>query len=334
MGLEDKCALHKGSSKTKPGVFWKPAGNHRLFTRYDGNPILKADDWPYPANSVFNPAAVLVNGETLLMVRVEDHRGFSHLTIARSRNGYDDWEIDEHPTFTADPENYPEEEYGIEDARITYIEGEKQWYIAYTSFSSSGPLPSLARTRDFKKFERIGAVLPPENKDAALFPVKFKGKWALIHRPVAGGLTKANMWISFSSDMKQWGEHQVLLYAREGGWWDANKIGLSPQPLKTEKGWLVMYHGVRHTASKMNYKLGLALLDLEDPTIVLKRTDEWIFGPREQYERVGDVNEVVFPCGWIAEGDEVRMYYGGADTCVALATASMKEILDYMERCS
>ncbi|AFV25220.1 hypothetical protein Mpsy_3021 [Methanolobus psychrophilus R15] len=332
MGLEEECALHNGSSKTKPGIFWKPAGNHRLFTRYDGNPILKAEDWPYPANSVFNPAAVLVNGETLLMVRVEDHRGFSHLTVARSRNGYDDWKIDDHPTFTADPDNYPEEEYGIEDARITYIEDEKQWYIAYTSFSSSGPLPSLARTRDFKKFERIGAVLPPENKDAALFPVKFKGKWALIHRPVAGGLTKANMWISFSSDMKQWGDHQVLLYAREGGWWDANKIGLSPQPLRTEKGWLVMYHGVRHTASKMSYKLGLALLDLEDPTIVLKRTDEWIFGPHEHYERVGDVNEVVFPCGWIADGDDVRMYYGGADTCVALATASMKEILDYMEK--
>ncbi|MCQ6963446.1 glycosidase [Methanolobus chelungpuianus] len=307
-------------------------GNYGLFKRYKDNPILTAGDWPYPANSVFNPAAVIVDGETLLLVRVEDHRGFSHLTVARSKNGYDNWEIDPHPTFTADPENYPEEEYGIEDARITYVEDEKQWYIAYTSFSSSGPLPSMARTRDFKTFERIGSVLPPENKDAALFPVRFEGRWALIHRPVAGGMAKANMWISFSTDMKQWGEHQVLLHARDGGWWDANKIGLSPQPLRTDKGWLVMYHGVRHTEAKISYKLGLALLDLEDPTVVLKRADEWLFGPRENYERVGDVNEVVFPCGWVLEGDEVRMYYGGADTCVAVATASLEEILDYMEK--
>jgi len=311
---------------------WEDSGE--LFKRYDGNPILKAEDWPYPANSVFNPAAVLVNGETLLMVRVEDHRGFSHLTVARSRNGYDDWKIDKHPTFPADPENYPEEEYGIEDPRITYIEEQNAWAVAYAAYSESGPLTGLAMTKDFRTFDRIGATLPPENKDAALFPVRFNGKWAMLHRPVSSiSNAKSNIWISFSPDMRYWGDHQVLLYAREGGWWDANKIGLSPQPLRTEKGWLVMYHGVRRTTSKMSYKLGLALLDLEDPTRVLKRTDEWVFGPRELYERVGDVNEVVFPCGWIADGDEVRMYYGGADTCVALATASMKEILDYMERC-
>jgi len=323
MGTEDKAENYS---------IKRPRGNHRLFKRYEGNPILTAGDWPYPVNSVFNPAAVLVKGETLLLVRAEDHRGFSHLTVARSKNGYDDWEIDPRPTFTADPENYPEDEYGIEDARITYIEDEKQWYITYTSFSSSGPLPSMARTRDFKNFERLGMTLPPENKDAALFPVRFGGRWALIHRPMASGLFKANIWISFSSDMREWGSHQVLLYAREGGWWDANKIGLSPQPLRTEKGWLLMYHGVRRSSLKMSYRLGLALLDLKDPRKVLKRADEWIFGPRENYERVGDVNEVVFPCGWVVEGDEVRMYYGGADTCVAVATASLKEILDYMER--
>ncbi|WP_292464463.1 glycosidase [Methanolobus sp.] len=308
---------------------WEDRGE--LFKRYDGNPILKAEDWPYPANSVFNPAAVLVNGETLLMVRVEDHRGFSHMTVARSRNGYDDWKIDKHPTFPADPENYPEEEYGIEDPRITYIEEQNAWAVAYAAYSESGPLTGLAMTKDFRTFDRIGATLPPENKDAALFPVRFNGKWAMLHRPVSSiSNAKSNIWISFSPDMRYWGDHQVLLYAREGGWWDANKIGLSPQPIRTDEGWLIMYHGVRATTSKISYRLGLALLDIEDPRKVICRSEGWIFGPRELYERTGDVNDVVFPCGWVRDNGEVRLYYGSADTYVSVATAQLSDLLNYM----
>jgi len=309
---------------------WEDRGE--LFKRYEKNPILRADDWPYPANSVFNPAAVLVKGETLLLVRVEDHRGFSHITLARSKNGYDDWEIDDSPTFAADPENYPEEQYGIEDPRITYIEEQDAWAVAYTAYSESGPLTGLAMTKDFRRFDRIGATLPPENKDAALFPVRFDGRWAMLHRPVSSiSSAKSNIWISFSPDMKYWGEHQVLLYAREGGWWDANKIGLSPQPIYTDEGWLIMYHGVRATTSKISYRLGLALLDLENPRKVLRRSDGWIFGPRELYERTGDVNDVVFPCGWVRHDGDIRLYYGSADTYVSVATAKVTDLLDYMK---
>jgi predicted GH43/DUF377 family glycosyl hydrolase len=184
----------------------------------------------------------MVDGTTLLMVRVEDYSGFSHLTVARSKNGIDDWEIDPEPTFTSEPTNYPEEIYGLEDPRITYIDEMGKWAVAYTAFSDSGPLTSLAFTNDFRNFDRIGATLPPENKDSAVFPVRFKGRWAMLHRPVScmHG-TKINIWISFSPDMKHWGSHEVLLYAREGGWWDANKIGLAPQPLLTPEGWLIMY---------------------------------------------------------------------------------------------
>ena len=151
---------------------------------------------------MFNPAAAIVDGKTLLLVRVEDHRGFSHLTAARSKNGIDGWEIDSEPTFAPDPVNYPEEIYGIEDPRITYIDEIGKWAVAYTAFSDSGPLPALAFTEDFRNFERMGPALPPENKDAALFPVRFNGKWAIIHRPVPAihGM-KANIWISFSTDM-------------------------------------------------------------------------------------------------------------------------------------
>jgi predicted GH43/DUF377 family glycosyl hydrolase len=313
-------------------MIWKDHGE--LFVRHRKNPILTVEDWPYQANSVFNPAATIIDGITLLMVRVEDHRGFSHFTVARSKNGIDGWEIDSEPTFCPDPVNYPEEIYGIEDARITYIDEMEKWAVTYTAFSDSGPLTALAFTEDFRNFDRVGATLPPENKDSAIFPVRFKERWAMMHRPVScmhGA--KTNIWISFSPDMKHWGSHEVLLYAREGGWWDANNIGLSPHPIQTSDGWLIMYHGIRQTTSKVSYRLGLALLDLEDPRKVLHRSVGWVFGPREMYERSGDVNDVVFPCGWVLVNDEIRIYYGSADTSVSMASAKMRDILQYIRGC-
>jgi predicted GH43/DUF377 family glycosyl hydrolase len=311
---------------------WKNHGE--LFVRNRKNPILTVDDWPYRANAVFNPAAAIVDGKVLLLVRVEDHRGFSHLTVATSENGIDGWEIDSKPTFFPDPINHPEEIYGVEDPRITYIDEMGKWAIAYTAYSDSGPLPALALTEDFRNFDRIGPTLPPDNKDAALFPVRFNGKWAMIHRPAPTSHSiKANIWLSFSSDMKEWGEHEILMYAREGGWWDAYKIGLSPQPIRVSDGWLIMYHGVRQTAPKITYRLGLALLDLEDPRKVLRRSEGWVFGPLEPYERSGDVNDVVFPCGWVVVKDELRIYYGGADTNVSLASAKLNDILEFIREC-
>ena len=202
-------------------------GDHgELFQRHKKSPILTAEDWPYQVHSVFNPAAAIVDSITLLLVCVEDHMGFSHFTVARSKNGIDGWEIDNQPTFAPDPINYPEEIYGIEDARITYIDEMEKWVVAYTALSDSGPLTALAFTEDFCNFDRAGATMPPENKNSAVFPVRFDGMWAMLHRPVSRIGSKANIWISFSPDMKYWEEHEVLLYAREG--WDADKIGLSP----------------------------------------------------------------------------------------------------------
>ena len=309
-----------------------PRGRYQeLFVRHERNPILGPDDLPYPANSVFNAAAAIVDGETLLLLRVEDRRGFSHLTVARSADGLNGWRIDPLPTLMASPETHPEEAWGIEDPRITWVEERQEWVIAYTAFSRGGPLVSLATTRDFRKLERLGSVMTPEDKDAALFPVRFGGRFALIHRPVpASAVHGAHIWLSFSPDLKHWGDHQILLRARTGGWWDSNKIGLSPPPLWTEEGWLLLYHGVRITAAGCLYRLGLALLDLQDPRKVLRRSSEWVFGPREPYERTGDVGDVVFPCGWVVHGDEVRIYYGAADTTIALATSSLKGLLQWL----
>ena len=305
-----------------------------LFKRHPNNPILTSKDWPYPANTVFNPAATIFENKTLILARVEDRKGFSHLTKAISEDGETTWVIDNKPTILAEPNIHPEERWGIEDPRITWIPDLEKYAVVYTAFSRTGPLVSLALTTDFENFEKHGSIMSPEDKDAALFPRRFNGKYVLIHRPSSGDY-RSHIWISYSNDLKNWGEHQILLNARKGGWWDANKIGLSAQPLETADGWLILYHGVKQTAAGSNYRLGLALLDLENPSKVLKRSDEWIFGPQEPYEKFGDVDNVVFPCGWIHEPMTglVRMYYGGADSCIALATATMNDLLQYMKTC-
>lgn len=313
----------------------KPSLYTELFQRHDDNPILTARDWPYPVHTVFNPGACQIGDETVLLVRVEDRRGHSHLTVARSNNGVSNWQIDSKPTFPSDPANFCEEAWGVEDPRLTWVEDRGEWIIAYTAYSPSGPLVSLATTKDFGSFTRLGPVMPPEDKDAAIFPRRFGDRYAMIHRPVSAGSSGAHMWLSFSTDLIHWGDHHVLLHARRGAWWDANKIGLSPPPLETREGWLILYHGVRHTAGGCLYRLGLALLDLEDPCRVLRRGDEWIFAPEERYERQGDVGDVVFPCGWILDSSTgvIRLYYGGADTCVALATTRLSDLLDWLRNC-
>ena len=304
-----------------------------LFRRHKLNPILTAADWPYPVNSVFNPGATLLpDGSTLLLCRVEDRRGHSHLCAARSVNGLEDWKIDPAPTLYPDPENFPEELWGIEDPRITYVAELKKFAIVYTAYGHEGPGVALALTEDFHTFERFGQIMSPEDKDAALLPYRIGDYWALIHRPVSG--MKGNIWISYSSDLRHWGSHKLMLESRRGSWWDANKIGLSTPPIETPQGWLVIYHGVKITGSGCIYRLGLALFDLHTPEKCLKRGDEWVFGPEEPYERQGDVDNVVFPCGYTVatDGDALHIYYGAADSSIALVTGSIRTMLEWLEQ--
>jgi predicted GH43/DUF377 family glycosyl hydrolase len=283
--------------------------------------------WPYTVNAVFNPAAAIgPAGETVLLTRVEDRSGISHLTAARSDDGFTNWAVDPKPTMN--PED-PDECWGIEDPRITTLDDSH--VVAYTGLSQQGPLVRLARSRDLVSYDRIGTVCPPEDKDAVLFSEQIGGRFAMLHRPVsvwAGG--GAHIWISFSPDLVHWGDPKVVLRSREAGYWDREKVGAGPPPLKTSDGWLLMFHGVKSTAAGLVYRVGLALLDLEDPTIVLARTDEWVFGPEAAYERAGDVPNVVFPTGWVAPGDgTVRMYYGAADTTVCVANADIDSLVAF-----
>lgn len=304
--------------------------------RNSNNPILTAKDWPYQANTVFNPGATNFHGKFLVLARVEDRRGFSHLTKAISEDGVGNWQIDGLPTLESDPYNHPEELWGIEDPRITWLAESGKWAITYTAYSRGGPLVAMALTDDFVHFERLGPVMPPEDKDAALFPRRINGKWGLIHRPIVTNYVPgAHIWLSYSDDLVHWSNSRVLMHARRGGWWDGGKIGLCTPPMETAEGWIMLYHGVRLTCAGAIYRLGLALLDLDDPLNVLRRSEEWVFGPAEWYERQGDVADVVFPGGWVLDDKTgmLKMYYGGADTCIALATASISDLLEYLRKC-
>ena len=306
-----------------------------LFKRYEANPILTCRDWPYPVNSVFNPGATMVDGRYLLLVRVEDRRGFSHLCAARSANGLSDWEIDRLPTFAPLPEEMSRRDLGNRRSSNNVDRG--PWTLGcrvHCLFRGrASGLP--CHHQGFCQLSEAWSCHASRGQRRRTFPCQVQRadtqcSTGLCRRLEALG---KHIWISFSPDLKHWGDHQVLLTARRGGWWDANKIGLSPPPLETSEGWLILYHGVRETVGGSIYRLGLALLDREDPTRVLRRTDQWIFGPEEPYERSGDVGNVVFPCGWILQGDELRLYYGGADSCVAVAIASLSDVLDFLKHC-
>jgi len=220
----------------------------------------------------------------------------------------------------------------LEDARIVWLEEQKQFAVTYVSFSEGGPVVSLAITKNFKAFARLGALLPPEDKDACLFPRRFNGRFALIHRPIVRG--EAHMWISFSPDLKHWGDHRPLIRTRHA-YWDGHRVGLACQPVETPHGWMLFYHGVRATTAGAIYRVGLALLDLNSPWKVLRRSDEWVLGPRAAYERIGDVADVVFPSGVIIhkETDQINLYYGAADSTVAVATAKLSGCIDYLLSC-
>jgi len=306
-----------------------------LFKRYEGNPILTVEDWPYKAASVFNPGAIKFNDEILLLIRVEDKQGYSHLTIAKSKDGKTNWQINSEPTLAAEP-NFGEAVFGLEDPRIVWLEERQEYIITCVSFfkgvTGEPPGISLIATKDFSNFERLGRQLIPPNKDASLFPKTIKGYYALINRPIVEG--RADIWVSFSKDLNFWGKDRALILARHRTW-DSNRVGLGPPPIETPEGWLIIYHGARNTASGTIYRVGLALLDLEILEVI-RRSRDWVFGPKERYERVGDVDDIVFPCGAVVDEktNELLVYYGAADSVVALAIANLDDVLAYLKKCS
>lgn len=234
----------------------------------------------------------------------------SHLRLARSRDGIN-FQIDPKPfLFPA----RADEAFGIEDARITFLEGE--YWITYTAVSEHGPAVGLAKTRDFRNVERVGLVLAPPNKDVVIFPDRINDKYLMLHRPMVSEIGKPSVWLADSVDGVHWGNHRFL-FGPTANAWETLKIGAGPEPILTDEGWLVCYHGADDSHA---YGLGLALLDRHNPTRILARTTVPLLTPDLPWERKGFFPNVVFCNGWVPESDgSVLVYYGAADSGVGVA---------------
>jgi len=292
--------------------------------RYENNPVLVKEDVPFKVNSIFNPGAIKYNDEYLLMCRVEMPIGRSSFLIARSKDGFI-FKLDTKPILTPEDHKdcYEYVNWGIEDARITNIDN--KYYLTYTGYSKYKPVVILAETENFETYKILGPISEASNKDCSIFPEKIDGYYWKVDRPEAE--ERRDIWISKSPDLIHWGEYSVLMEPEKGTWED-NKIGASTPPIKTKDGWLMLYHGVRGFGISSLYKLGVVLLDLNNPRIVKGKSREPILSPEMDYERIGDVGNVVFSNGWIKEdNDALKIYYSGADMNVCVAETSIDKLV-------
>jgi len=242
----------------------------------------------------------------------------SHLRLAWSDDGIN-FKIDEKPTITGETEY---ETFGVEDARITKIED--TYYITHTSVSENGVCANLRSTIDWLNFRNHGIIFPPHNKDCVLFPEKINEKFVALNRPSGLNFLGGHfIWISESPDLIYWGNHKCIMKTRDGKW-DCERIGTNGPPIKTDEGYLILYHGADFTTK---YCIGAALLDIEKPWKVIGRTDEPIMEPKEEYEKEGFFGNVVFNNGHIVKDDELIIYYGAADKYVCGGKVKISDIL-------
>lgn len=242
----------------------------------------------------------------------------SHLRLARSPDGRN-FTVSETPALAPARR---EEEFGVEDPRITQI-GDR-YYINYSAISRMGISTGLAATVDFKTYERMGIIFVPDNRDVTIFPEKVGGLYVCYHRPVSGMFGRADMWLASSPDLLRWGDHKFVAGTRPG-MWDCWRIGGGAVPFKTPRGWLEIYHGVDAT---QRYCLGAMLADLDRPERVIARSAGPILSPEAPYEREGFFGNVVFTCGSVTEPDgRVIVYYGAADQCIAAAETTVDDLL-------
>lgn len=285
---------------------------------------------PWEKDAVFNAAAAHDGKLFHLLYRGVAHnpgaRNESCIGHAWSEDGIH-FERSEEPVLRN--KLCPEETCGVEDPRLAKIDG--VYHLSYVSWNKRQIQISRATSTDLKSWSRQGVMFGHElfgnNKNASLFPERIGGRYALIHRPMGfdGELWPLDVWLSYSDDLKSWSGHRRMLRARrEECAWEYAKIGLGAQPIKTPSGWLLIYHAVDRS---MTYRLGAALLDLERPEKVLKRTDFPILEPEAPWELKGDVPNVVFTCGAVLLGSELWVYYGGADTVIGLAKCDVSDFL-------
>lgn len=303
-----------------------------LLTRHLKNPIISPKNFPYgSADQIFNPGQCMFQGKTLLLISVrlinEQH---ARAHVGTSSDGIN-FEIEEEPLFTVDhSKKFGELDNHPIDFRITQM-GET-YYIMRPGNSEWGCITLLYKTKDFKTVEPVEIVSLPHNRVPCLFPEKINDEYVRLDRPYSVGApydkSYANIWISKSPDLIHWGQHRPLL-KKDFAPWNNLKVGPTP-PIKTEKGWLEIIHGVQDCFSSWRYNLGALLLDRENPEKIIGKMNSFILTPEEEYEHHGVIPDVVFTTGAIADLQtrKLRVYYGGADTCICLAEGDIDEIID------
>lgn len=319
-GLKIACLLN-------PGVF-----------RFDGKIwlLVRVAERPEQSEVVVSFPVLTEDGATEIMeialddadliatdARVVRYKGvdylttLSHLRLLCSDDGVNFYQPDNYPVLYG---KGPLQTFGIEDCRVTFLED--KYYLTFTSVSASGVGVGMRTTTDWQLFEDHGMILPPHNKDVAIFEEKVNGKFYALHRPSSVDIGGNFIWLAESPDGLHWGNHKCIVRTRVGSW-DSARVGAGAAPIKTDKGWLEIYHGANY---EHKYCLGAFLLDLNDPSKVLARTEDPIMVPKENYELTGFFGHVVFTNGHIVDGDTITIYYGAADEHVCGARFSMREI--------
>jgi beta-1,2-mannobiose phosphorylase / 1,2-beta-oligomannan phosphorylase len=266
-----------------------------------------------------DPQLDLTDPRTIIYNEKEYLTTLSHLRLMCSEDGKTFYEPKQYkPIFGKDAL----ETYGIEDCRVTEIDG--TFHLTYTMVSAVGVGVGLIQTRDWKNFERKGMIFPPHNKDCTIFTERINGKYYALHRPSSPQLGGNHIWLAESPDLLHWGNHQCIATTRSM-MWDSKRIGAGAAPIKTSEGWLEIYHGADHNH---RYCLGALLLDLHHPSRVIARSKHPIMEPSEEYELNGFFGNVIFTNGHIVEDDKVYMYYGASDEVICGAEFSIKEILN------
>jgi predicted GH43/DUF377 family glycosyl hydrolase len=297
---------------------------NEIVRRYKSNPILTRDDIPWEAHTVHNAGIAKHGGKFIMLFRSHLRNGRSVIGLAFSDDGYK-FNVDPQPFLTPAKDGVfaHYEEYGVEDCRITPIDGE--YLLTYSAYSRHGVRIALAKTKDFKTIERVALITESDHRNVVIFPEKFGGRYARLDRPHSE-ISPWSIWISYSPDLVHWGDSKVLIKP-EKYHWDSMKIGPGSVPIKTGKGWLNIFHGVYQTMSGSVYRLGAALHDLSDPSKVLGVADDWILQPEDPWEVSGYVPNVVFTCGAVAEGNTLRLYWGGADSVMCAGEANIDELV-------
>jgi len=304
-----------------PGILTKRRSRD-IVSRWEGNPLIHINSLNFPCADIHNAAVIMFNNKVYLLITIEHLSGQRRIHLATpTDNGY----FKVHSKALLSPSREPQysqhESGGVMDARITFLDG--VYYIMYSVLGDHGFRLGLAKTTDFKNVERIGIISEPDTKAGILFPAKVNGNYARLERPSDG----SSIWMSFSPDLIHWGGCELIIRPR-GGFWDSDRIGPGATPMEIEQGWLLIYYGVKGTSAGPIFRLGTVILEKDDPTKVVGRANIPILSPRKQYERIGDVPNIVYSNGAVlTEDGTLNIFYGAANSCICIGTTTVDEIV-------